>query len=113
MQGSSAVWQEEANRLHPFLALAKLSRTERAKEVSKHMLKTMPRMVAALVLMIENEQYTKTEGQAKDNPDGKFSNQLTLCNAPVFRLGECHCGVVSLSIVFTTPFCLWYINLLL
>ena len=113
MQGSSAVWQEEADRLHPFLALAKLSRTERANEVSKHMMKTMPRMVTALVLMIENEQYTKAERQAMDNPDGKFSNQLTLCNAPVFRLGECHCGVGSLSMVYTTQFCLRCINLLL
>jgi hypothetical protein len=96
------VWQEEADRLHPFLALAKLSPTERAKEISKHMLKTMPRMVAALVMMIENEKHTKTERQALDNPGGKFSNQLTLCSAPVFCLGECHCGVVSWSIVYTT-----------
>ena len=73
------------------------------------MLKIMPKMVAALELIIENEKLTKTERQAKDNPNGKFSNQLTLCNAPVFRLGACHgwlcclfvnCGCYTVSSLY-------------
>jgi hypothetical protein len=88
MQGSSKVWENEAEALHPFHHLAQLSPEVRVAEVSKHVLKAVPKVVAALVLMIGEEKFTKSELDEKEDPGGKFGNKLVLCNSKIFQLGE-------------------------
>ena len=90
MQGSSKLWENEADALHPFHHLAKLSQAERAAEVGRHVLKVVPKVVAAMVLMIGEAKYPKSELEKREDPGGKFSNTLVLCNSKIFQLGECH-----------------------